>query len=291
MSQDNPRAVVGSNVPDYAKEEAARLEREFGDLKNEAKALEAEADKLPENVDSPEVANLYTAMINKNSDLDKRIEALRVGEGMQYLRKKDTVDSFFFGIREFLFKRKKTDKDGLGDRLNARLHAYNVRRLEEERRERERKEAEARAAEEAARKEREAREQAQRDAEAKAARARSEEGRRKAEEAARVQREAAARAAADEEVRRAERQEAEAAAKAKPADMVRERHSEAMNTMRMVWHVEITDQMQLDLAVLKPFIPLDALEKAAKNWAKVTGYKTPMAGLLIEQRPDTVVRR
>jgi chemotaxis protein histidine kinase CheA len=284
-------AALGVNIPDYAAEEYARLLREFGGYETDVAAINDEARKLPAEFDDKETADSYTAIINRMSDLDKRIEGSRISEGTPYLRKKDACDSFFFGLRERLFKRKPKDKNGSADILHARLHAYNLRRLEAERRAREEAERRAAKAEAEARAMREAAERTQREAEEKAARARKAENIKAAEEAARVAKEAADKAAAEEETKRAERQQAEEANRAKPADMVRERHSEGMNTMAMVWFVGIDDEMKLDPVKLWPFIKTDAKESALKNWAKTTNYRQPMPGAIIEERPDTRVRR
>jgi phage-related minor tail protein len=288
---ETPAAAAGQNVPDYAKEETFRLEREFVNLKSEVAEALDEARKLPSVVEDQETADRYTAAINRIVDLNKKTNGIREAEKTPWLRRGDAVDSFFFGLMERLLKRKKTDKAGGADVLNERLHAYNMKRLAEERARREEAERIAREAERKLREEREAREREQAEAEARARRARSDETRKAAEEAAEKARKEAAEKAAAEEIARAQRQEAEDAARAKPADMVRERHSEGMNTMRLVWHVEVLDSMELDLKKLQPFIPADAWDKAAKAWAKVTQYRQTMPGLLIEQRPDTQVRR
>jgi len=283
---------TSTNVPDYAVEESNRLRREYQNLDKEVQEILESAHALPMTVEDESMASDYTAVITRMADLDKKIEGFRASEGTPYLRRKSAVDSFFFSLAERLFKRKKTDANGGGDVLNARLHAYNMRRLEAERLERERIEREAREAEAKARREREEAERIQREAEQKAARARNEANRAAAEKAAREAAEQAAIVAAEEDRLRAERQEAEAAARAKPADMTRERHAKgARNTMKEVWHVEVVDAMKLDIDALRPFIPHDALEKAAKNWAKVTNYKQTMPGLLIERRAETIVLR
>lgn len=288
---DNPRAVIGDNVPDYAAEETARLEREYTNLKDEVRDLLDESRKLPTTVEDKDTADSYTATINRFVDLNKKIEGFREAEKTPHLRKERAVDSFFFAEEELLLRRKKGDRPGGADVLNERLHAYNMKRLAEERAERERKEREAREAEAAARRERERVEREAAEAEARARRARSEATREAAERAAAEAREAAAKKAAEEEAARLERQSAEEAARAKPADMIRERHSEGMNTMRLVWRVTITDEMSLNAVSLWPFVSSDAKEKAAKAWAKTTQHRQTMPGLIIEQVPDTTVRR
>lgn len=287
-----PAAAQGQNVPDYAAEESARLAREFAGLEKDVVDLLNEARALPPTVEDEPTANVYTQTITRFSDLDTRLEKFRESEKLPYLRRGTAVDSFFGRMKERLFRKKKTDKAGGADVLQERLHAYNLRRLEAEKRAREEAERVARAAEDKARREREEQERVQREAEEKARRARKDENREAAEAAARVAEEAARAAREQEDVARAERQDAEAASRAKPADMVRERHEGgAMNTMKMVWHVEITDSMKLDHAALWPFVKESEKLAALKAWAKTTQYRRPMDGALMEERPDTVVRR
>lgn len=287
-----PAAAQGQNVPDYAAEESARLAREYAGLEKDVTELLAEARALPATVEDEATASVYTKAITRFGDLDTRLEKFRESEKLPYLRRGTAVDSFFGRMRERLFRKKKTDKAGGADVLQDRLHAYNLRRLEIEKREREERERVAREAEEKARRDRLEAERVQREAEEKAARARKAENREAAEAAARVAAEAAAQAQATEDASRAERQDAQEAAAAKPADMVRERHEDgAMNTMRMEWHVEIEDSMKLDVAALWPFVPETAKLTALKGWAKTVQYRRPMPGAVIEQRPATVVRR
>lgn len=284
-------APAGHNLPDYAAEEAARLAREFSGIEEDTSKLLMEARMLPVEVETQAVADLYTTVLSRFKDLDQRVEGLRISEGLPYLRKTEAVNSFFFGLRERLLRRKKTDPAGGGDVLAARLHAYNERREAEERRRREEQARIAREAEEKARRDREAAERAQREAEAKAARARNEENKRAAEEDARRLRLEAEQRRQDEEAERSRRADAEASAAAKPADLVRERHSGAMNTMKREGFAEITDAMLLDAPLLWPFVPLDAKEKALKAWAKATQHSQPMKGAAIGFRNKTVVRR
>lgn len=288
----NPEATPGHNVPDYAAEESARLAREFAELDRSVSELLAEARTLPPTVDDLETANLYTQTITRFRDVDERIEGIRESEKMPHMRRSTAIDSFFFRMREKLFRRKKTDAAGGADVLQARLHAYNQKREAEERRKREEEERAAREAEAKARREREELERQQRQAEETAARARKAENKEAAQQAARKAEEAAAKVRADEEAARERRQDAEAAARAKSADLTRERHSGgAMNTMRQVPYVEIVDAMKLDAVALWPFVKEDAKLAALKAWAKTTQHKRPMEGAVIEMRNETVVKR
>lgn len=282
-----------TNLPDYAAEEAARLAREFDNLQQEVEEAVAMAQAMPTfaSVETQEDADATTVAITRLRDLDKRVEAMRESEKLPHMRREKAVDSFFFRMRERLFKRDKNGSPGIADMLQGKLHAYNMKRLAEEQARRDEEARIAREAEAKARREREEAERAEREAAAKAARARSEATRKAAEEAAKRAREESERRAAEESQLAANRREAEASANVKPADMVRERHSGALNTMQMVWEIAVEDSMQLDMAALWPFVDDKAKLKAAEQWAKVTNYKKPMPGLRIAQVPKTQVRR
>jgi hypothetical protein len=288
----NPTAVIGDNVPDWAAEESARLAREYAGLENDATVLLAEARKLPERVDDEETANEFTVVISRFKDLDDKVEGLRVAEGLPLLRKTGSVNSFFFRIRDRLLRRKKTDPAGGADVLSARLHDYNERRLAAEQLKRDEVARVAREAEDKARREREELERLQREAADKAARARNTE--RIAELKAESDRLAAAAAiAADaEQLAHGDAAEATASANAKPADKVRERHAGgATNTMARVGFAEITDEMQLDPAVLWAFVKTDAKLAALNSWAKITQHRQQMKGAIVGFRNETQVRR
>lgn len=282
-----------TNLPDYALEEAARLGREYNNLEAEIEEAVAQCRAMPSwsQVNTAEDAEAFTAAITRLRDLDQKIEALREGEKLPHLRKGTAVDNYFNRMRDKLFRRKKTDPVGVADEMQGKLHDYNMRRLREEQRIRDEEAARQRAEEARLRAEREAAERAEREAAQKAVRARNEENRKRAEQEAAARRAEADRIAAEEAQRRAQRQEAEAAANVKPADMVRERHAGAINTMRLVWQVTVQDSMALDVNALWPFVDDKAKQKAAEQWAKVTNYKKTMAGLKIEQVPETVVKR
>ncbi len=289
---DNPRAVIGSNIPDYAAEESARLATEFFGLDKDVDKILDEARVLPPAVEDETTANDYTKTIGRMKDLDDKVEAIRISEGLPYLRRGDAVNSYFFRLRERLARRKKTDKPGAINVLMERLHAYNNRRLEEERQVREKAEREAREAERITREASEKAKREQREAEQKAARARSDATRKVAEDEARKAAEAAAAANAAEDAKRAERQDAEAAAKATPADLTRERHSGgSLNTMRQVGFAEIEDSMKLNPVTLWAFVRDDDKLRALNAWAKVTQFKQQMDGARIGFRNETVIRR
>ncbi len=280
-----------SGAENLAVEVKGYIGEKYAQFEQDVAALLTEARALPKEVPDEATASQFTAVVKRMRELRAKLEALRTGEKEPYFRGGQAVDQFFNPLKEKLGKEKKTDKDGASDVLEARVHNYNMKRLAEEQAARAKREREEREAEEAARRVREQAEREQREAEERAARARKQENVEAAEKIAREAEERAAAARAEEEAARDRRREAEANSAAKPADMVRERHGDgAINTMRMVAFVEITDSMKLDAVALWPFVKDDAKKAALVAWAKTTNHKKQMAGAIIEMRPDTVIR-
>lgn len=288
----NTTPSIGHNIaPDYAEDVARRLQGDYAALVDGSADLIAEARTLPPVINNDAELTPHATLIERMRDTASRIEAFRVVEKEPHLRAEQAVDQFFFGLFEKLSRRRKTDKPGVADILQARVNDYMNRKLEEERRVR--AEAERKAREEA---DRIAREQA--------------EARRKAEEAAA----AAARARKQENVDAHEKVALEEAAKAaqlkaeqaraaqladdaridqlaKPADMVRTRLDNGpMVTMRQVPVVVIDDVSKLDMAALWPHLKEEAILQALKSWAKVTSHKKQMAGATIKMVDEAVVR-
>ena len=84
------------NLPDYAAEETARLAREFAEIERATTDILAEAKELPPTVEDIDTANLYTKTIGRIADLDDRVEALRVSEGLVVPRQfRRRVDELF----------------------------------------------------------------------------------------------------------------------------------------------------------------------------------------------------
>lgn len=280
-----------TNMPDYAAEETARLEREFDQIQKQVDSILARADAFPEKVADVETSAACTALLNDLKSVDDDVEALRVSEGLPYLRRKTAVDNFFNTLRDKIKRRDKKGNDGAWDRLYRRLDDYNQERLAAERRERE---AAERAERQRVAEARRAAEEAQRKAEEAAAaaeRARkpeniqqhqkvAEENQRKADEA----RDAMVAAQQNASI-------AAAAVAAKPADTVRERHAGGMNTMATEGYAVIIDEMKLDPVALWAFVPSDAKLKALTAYAKTTNYQKQMPGAEIGRRPVTKVRR
>lgn len=288
---DNPRAVTGDNAPpDYAREVTERMARDYAETVRTVTELLDDARRLPKEVADDDTVGVIGAVIKRMRDVKERLEAFREKEKEPYYRGGQGVDQFFFGLEEKLEKRKATDSAGAVDVLQARVHAYNQRKLAEQRRIREEQERAAREAEDKARRERQEQERLQREAEEKAARARKDETAEAQRRLAAVAEHAAATARAAEEEARRQVDEARLQAAAKPSDMVRTRHDGGvLNTMRQVPHVEIVNEMDLDPVALWPFVKSSHKLQALKEWAKATQHRQQMKGAVIEMRDDTVI--
>lgn len=264
MTNANPREALGGNTGiDHARDVISRLSKDYAALSESVAAVLVDARALPAEVDSVEVAEQFTAVIKRIRELDTRVEGIREAEKEPYLTSERAVDQFFFGLRDRLERRKKTEKPGGADVLVARLHAYNQKRLDEERARRDEELRVAREAEDVARREREELQRQQREAEEKAARARKLENKEAAEAAASEAERAAAAARKAEEDARQKSMLAQAQTQSSSADMVRERHgSGALNTMRQVPLVEIIDSMKLNAVALWPFVKDDQIGRA-----------------------------
>jgi hypothetical protein len=286
----NPREVLGSNRDSVADDIVLRLGADYNALAQSVAAILAEARTLPLEVNDESVASVFTDLITRMRDLKKRVDGIREAEKEPYLTGQRAVDQFFFSLMERLEKRKATDKAGGADVLYARLHAYNQKRLDEERRQRAEAERAARAEEDRLAALRRKAEDDRIAAEEAARRARKQS---KIEEHERARAEASAREAAaraEETAASIARAEAAHAASAKPADLVRERHeSGAMNTMRQVGFAEVVDPMALDRDALWPFIDEKALAKALLGWAKISQFKRQMPGASVGFRDETIV--
>lgn len=291
---ETPAAAAGQNVPDYAKEETARLEREHAALLQSLEHEVATGEALEASVplcDNDDQQSEIAAAIKRLRDLNGRIEGVRIVEKEPYLRKGVAVDTLFGRWKALLYKQNKNDKPGLADRLQAKVDDYVNRKAREERRRREEAERIAREAERKAREEAEAREREAREATAKAERARKAENEAKSRAESEAASAEAARLRDEEELAKQKAQEAHAASTARTADMVRTRtESGHLVTAKQEPYVEITDSMLLDPATLWPFIRDDAKLLALKAWAKTTQYKRQMPGAVIEMRDKAVIR-
>lgn len=287
----NPRAVAGDNAPDFAKIETERLERDYADLEPKVAALLDEAREIPNPIVDRETSLRAGAIVKRITDVNRRIEEIRNVENEPHLRRTNSVNSFFFALREKLARRNKTDRPGAADVLQARIQSYQDGVLAAEEAERRRKaEEERRAAAAAQAKADEERRKAD-EAAAAAARARKPEAKEEKGAAASEQQIVAAQAETAAAVANDRAQDAHIQTLAKPADLVRDRGDDGvLLTSKREPFAVITDDALLDMKALWPFISLDAKEKALRAWAKNTAYRTQMAGAEIGHRNKAVVR-
>lgn len=285
-------ASIGHNVaPDYAATITERLEQDYAETVRGARALLDEARDLPATINSEEELRPHAVLIERMRDSTARLESFRVVEKEPHLRAEQSVDQFFFGWIEKLGRRRKTDKPGAADILQARVNDYMQAKLVEERRVRAEAERAARAeADRIALEQAEARRKAE-EAAAAALRARKVENieAHKVEAAAQ---EAAALAHAAELLKAAQvADDARIDQLAKPADMVRTRlEAGPMVTMRQVPVVVIEDASKLDMAALWPHLKEEHILMALKAWAKTKSHKTQMAGAVIKMVDEAVIR-
>lgn len=288
----NPRAVPGDNqAPDYAQHVTDQMARNYAETIKTLDGFMIEAREAPAVLADDATALSIGAIIKRLRDVDGRLEKFRIVEKEPYLRGGEAVDAYFFGQRDRIGRRKRTDKPGAADVLQARIDDFQQRKLaaeqarrDQEARETARKEAEAREAREKAEREaRETQEAADRARKPETVAAKAEV----AEQAA-----GAASAAKVEEAVAADRaQDAYIATLAKPADMVRTRGDDGVTlTMAKENYAIVVDQTKLDYAKLAPYFSLDAIEKALRGWSKNTGYREQMAGAEIGTRNKSVVR-
>lgn len=293
-NSQNPRAVIGSNVPDaidYAKVEVERLERDYAEMAATAENLVAEAETVPDEIADDEEKGAVASLIKRIRDAAKRIEGFRELEKQPYFRRAQGIDQFFFRLTDRLLKRNRRDRDGAADRLQAILTAYDTKKLREEQ-ERRRLIAEAAEREAAAARKKATEEAAAAEAKRLAAeRARKEETKATKGEQAAVS-EAAASAAATEAAITS--QKAEAAyidTLAKPAEIMRNRGADGtLSTMATEPYAEVENDLLLDKEKLWPFIKLEAKEAALRSWARTTSHNQQMLGAKIGKRPKSVVR-
>src|SRR5277367_4648534 len=134
MTDQNPRAAIGSNTPDaidYAKEESERLQRDYAELANTVFDLKEKGEAITAISDA-DGKSVVVDLIKNQRDAVKRTLGLHELEKTPHYRRGQGVDNFFFGLVDLLLKRDKKNRDGEGDRLNKLLTEYDVRMLAEE---------------------------------------------------------------------------------------------------------------------------------------------------------------
>jgi hypothetical protein len=284
---------IGDNTGtiDYAAEEIARLEQDYGYLGASVSDLRDEAAKIELPINDEATKGTVMSLIKRVRDQAKAIAGLHAMEKTPHLRRGQGTDQFFFRLEEALAKRERKAKNGIGDELGAALTDYDNRKLAEEM-ERRRQEAER------LRREAEAKAKAEAEALRKA-----EEARLAAERARKAETQAAKGAVAQESGVQAAAAAAEATTAhdkaeeayintfAKPADIMRTRGTDGtLGTMKQEPYAEIVDAAKLQMELLWPFISIDAKEKALRSWARTTGHKVQMEGAAIGFRNKSRVR-
>lgn len=286
---------IGNNTQiDYAAEETARLERDYGDLAKSIEALVEEANAIPLPIEGNDGKGVVTKMIKRLRDSATSVEGIREVEKLPHLRRGNAVDQFFGRLRLSLRKDNKRDRDAIGDVLQNALTDYDRKVLAAEQ-ERRRVEAEKAAAE--------ARRKAEEEAKARQA---AEEARLAAERARKPETTAAKVAAADEAqqvasaatveatVAIARAEEAQVQTFARPADIMRQRSDDGvLSTMGTEKFAEITERTKLDFAAIGPFIKIEALEQALRGYAASVGYsndpRMQISGATFGTRPKSRV--
>lgn len=294
----NPRATLGDNqAPDQAEIVAGRLADDYREAVRNVDELLAEAQAMPDAVNSDPEALSFGALIKKLKDADTRLEAFREAEKQPYLRGGNAVDNFFHSIRDKIIRRanNRAGRPGMINILQDRINVWQEKKIAAERArlERERLEA-ARIAREQATHLRKLQEEADEAARA-AMRARSEKTKQEralaAEEASVA--EADAKAAAD--LAREQAEEARLATLVKPADISRVRGNDAsgagvlLTTARESYAMLVNRDL-VDMDILRPYFTDFEIEKAIRGWAKSTGHKVQMSGAEIGFRNKGVTR-
>lgn len=217
-------------------------------------------DRVPETFEDDDTANKAADFIKQCSAHTKNCNGRRVEEKEPYLEGGRRVDGFFKKLSDPVEEVKKA--------VNARLTAYQRRKVDEERRRRQEEERKAREAAEAARKE----------AEERAAALEKEEELQGALDAE----EEAARAAADAEAARK-------AAEAKAAEYSRSRSDAgSVSSLRTDWRHRNLDRSKLDLEKLREHLPQAALDQAVRAFIKAGGRE--LDGVEIYEHHESVVR-
>jgi hypothetical protein len=298
MTDLNPRGI-GDNIDiDQAQIVTDRLALAFQEQTKTLKELLEEAQKRIPKVASDDEAVARGSLIKRFRDLDTRLESHREAEKNPYLRACNAVDSFFFGLRDIIAKRKKGDrsvKPGVIDILQSEIDVWQNEKImaEQARLAREKAEADRLAREEQARLLK-ARQEAE-EAERSAARARSAatQAARRAEADAAAEQAALIKAQAEMAAQQAE--EARLATLVKPADLSRVRGSDAsgggvmLTTAREAYAI-LTDRKLVDMEKLRPYFTDKEIEKALRGWASATDHKVKMPGAEIGHRNKGVTR-
>src|SRR5207253_6692491 len=96
-----------NEAPDYAQQVTQRMAAEYAEVIKTLDSLLGEARAQPSLIESDQDALNCGAVIKRFRDLDQRLENVRVVEGEPYLRSKNAIDAFFFGLRDKIGRRNK----------------------------------------------------------------------------------------------------------------------------------------------------------------------------------------
>ena len=236
------------------------LDEEIAGLIARKAELLASVGRAPATIADQETAGKVADLTKLIAACIKNAEADRVARKEPFLEGGRVIDGVFRGITEPL-TRAKAD-------VERRLTLYQ----------REVAEAERRRREEIARREREEAERLAREAAEAEAAAQTE-----------VDVDEAISADALAQQREADAIAARKAAEAKPAELSRQRSDYgAVASLRRFWDMEGLDRDALDLSTLRPFLPLDALEKAVRGFIRAGGRE--LKGVRIFENTATSVR-
>lgn len=244
MEAENPRAVVGGNNPPSLTELLADRHKALFDL---VEPLAARANKLPKTIATEEENFDFGKVIMDASEAFRKLEDARVAEKDPFLKAGREVDDLFRGPKDRL--------DKLVKGLSARADAYaHQKKLEARRR-----------AEEEERKLRLEEERKRREAAMDADFGYSEEAEATTDEADTL----AFRAA-----------QAAETSTARAADLTRTRSESGMlATASDKWDFRVADWSKVDITALRPFIAIEALEKALRQHIRIHKGSMPVAGV------------
>ncbi|OAN53859.1 hypothetical protein A6A04_13280 [Paramagnetospirillum marisnigri] len=236
-----------------------RLAEENADVLDRRDALIAACDRIPP-ITTDEIAGKVGDHIKQMTACIKAADGRRVAAKEPFLESGRAVDGFFKSITDPLDLAKKAVERNLTTFLREKEAAERRRRDEEARIAREaaeRKAAEARAAAEALRSETDLTDAL------------------------------ASEAAAQQQAADAARAEKEASAKA--ADLSRTRGDYgAVSSLRTTWEFDGLNRAEIDLEALRPYLPLDGLEKAVR--AAIKSGVRELRGVNIFQATSATVR-
>lgn len=235
---------------------AEQLTADNAELIKRRDDLLASCERMPAAIEDDEMSGQFADQKKMISAAIKIADDRRKTAKQPYLDGSRAVDGFFSKIKDPLERAKKT--------VDERQTRYLRKKAEEERQAREAAEREAR----------EAALKAQREAEEAAQAAKDDDtldSAIKAEEAARQAREAAGVATRE--------------AHAKPADMARTRGDYgSVASLRTQWTFGNLDRNKLDLEILRPYLPEDALEKAVRAFIRAGGRKCAGVDIFEDQK-------